>query len=33
MAKAVIFAMVCSFILSRTLVPTMANWLLRAHVP
>jgi multidrug efflux pump subunit AcrB len=31
--KAVIFAMVCSFILSRTLVPTMANWLLRAHKP
>jgi multidrug efflux pump subunit AcrB len=30
MAKAVIFAMVCSFILSRTLVPTMANYLLRA---
>jgi multidrug efflux pump subunit AcrB len=29
MAKAVIFALVCSFILSRTLVPTMANWLLR----
>jgi multidrug efflux pump subunit AcrB len=26
----VIFALVCSFILSRTLVPTMANWLLRA---
>jgi CzcA family heavy metal efflux pump len=33
MALAVIFAMVCSFILSRTLVPTMANYLLRAHVP
>jgi CzcA family heavy metal efflux pump len=32
MALSVIFAMVCSFILSRTLVPTMANWLLRAHV-
>lgn len=32
MAEAVIFAMVCSFILSRTLVPTMANFLLRAHV-
>ncbi len=31
MAKAVIFALVCSFVLSRTLVPTMANWLLRAH--
>ncbi len=33
MAKAVVFALVCSFILSRTLVPTMANWLLRAHNP
>jgi CzcA family heavy metal efflux pump len=33
MAKAVIFALVSSFILSRTLVPTMANWLLRAHDP
>jgi CzcA family heavy metal efflux pump len=33
MAKAVVFALVCSFILSRTLVPTMANWLLRAHSP
>ena len=31
MAEAVIFAMVCSFILSRTLVPTMANYLLKAH--
>jgi CzcA family heavy metal efflux pump len=31
MAEAVIFAMVCSFILSRTLVPTMANYLLRPH--
>ncbi|WP_090313685.1 efflux RND transporter permease subunit [Duganella sp. CF517] len=31
MAEAVIFAMVCSFILSRTLVPTMANYLLTAH--
>jgi CzcA family heavy metal efflux pump len=31
MALAVIFAMVCSFILSRTLVPTMANHLLRVH--
>ncbi|MCS0657289.1 efflux RND transporter permease subunit [Massilia terrae] len=31
MAEAVIFALVCSFILSRTLVPTMANHLLRAH--
>src|SRR3981189_2953653 len=31
MAEAVIAAMVCSFILSRTLVPTMANYLLRKH--
>jgi multidrug efflux pump subunit AcrB len=31
MAEAVISAMVCSFILSRTLVPTMANYLLRRH--
>lgn len=31
MAEAVIFAMVCSFILSRTLVPTMANYLLRSR--
>lgn len=31
MAKAVVFAMIASFILSRTLVPTMANWLLREH--
>ncbi len=33
MAEAVIFAMICSFILSRTLVPTMANSLLRPHAP
>ncbi|HWU01856.1 MAG TPA: efflux RND transporter permease subunit [Novosphingobium sp.] len=32
MAKAVVFAMIASFILSRTLVPTMGNFLLRAHV-
>ncbi|MBN9087488.1 MAG: efflux RND transporter permease subunit [Reyranella sp.] len=32
MAEAVMFAMVCSFILSRTLVPTMANFLLKPHV-
>lgn len=32
MAMAVIFAMVSSFILSRTLVPTMAKYLLKAHV-
>jgi multidrug efflux pump subunit AcrB len=31
MAEAVVFAMVCSFVLSRTLVPTMANYLLRPH--
>src|SRR6185295_15841998 len=31
MAMAVIFAMVSSFILSRTLVPTMANYLLKPH--
>jgi multidrug efflux pump subunit AcrB len=31
MAEAVMFAMVCSFILSRTLVPTMANYLLKKH--
>lgn len=31
MAEAVMFAMVTSFILSRTLVPTMANYLLKAH--
>ncbi|QDH16493.1 efflux RND transporter permease subunit [Swingsia samuiensis] len=32
MAEAIIFAMIASFILSRTLVPTMANWLLAAQV-
>ena len=31
MAEAVIFAMIASFVLSRTLVPTMANFLLKAH--
>ncbi|PLZ02940.1 RND transporter [Burkholderia sp. WAC0059] len=31
MAEAVIFAMISSFILSRTLVPTMAKYLLRQH--
>ncbi|MFT3904827.1 MAG: efflux RND transporter permease subunit [Steroidobacteraceae bacterium] len=31
MAEAVMFAMICSFILSRTLVPTMANYLLHPH--
>jgi multidrug efflux pump subunit AcrB len=33
MAEAVMSAMACSFILSRTLVPTMANYLLRTHAP
>jgi multidrug efflux pump subunit AcrB len=32
MAEAIIFAMIASFILSRTLVPTMAAFLLRAQV-
>ncbi|HEY2022868.1 efflux RND transporter permease subunit [Paraburkholderia sp.] len=32
MAEAVIFAMIASFILSRTLVPTMAKYLLKQHV-
>jgi CzcA family heavy metal efflux pump len=32
MAEAVIFAMICSFILSRTLVPTMAKYLLKPHI-
>jgi multidrug efflux pump subunit AcrB len=32
MAESVMFAMVFSFLLSRTLVPTMAKYLLRAHV-
>ena len=31
MAMAVVFAMIASFILSRTLVPTMAKYLLRDH--
>jgi multidrug efflux pump subunit AcrB len=31
MAKAVVFAMIASFVLSRTLVPTMGNYLLRQH--
>jgi len=31
MAEAVMAAMACSFLLSRTLVPTMANYLLRPH--
>jgi len=33
MALAVIFAMTFSFLLSRTLVPTMAKYLLRPHAP
>jgi multidrug efflux pump subunit AcrB len=32
LAEAVIFSMVASFILSRTLVPTLAKYLLRAHI-
>src|SRR3954447_20881474 len=32
MAEAVMFAMIWSFILSRTLVPTMAKYLLQQHV-
>jgi multidrug efflux pump subunit AcrB len=31
LAEAVIFSMIASFILSRTLVPTMANYLLKPH--
>ena len=31
LAEAVMFAMIASFILSRTLVPTLANYLLRSH--
>src|SRR5471032_420583 len=31
MAEAVVFAMIASFLLSRTLVPTMANYLLKPH--
>jgi multidrug efflux pump subunit AcrB len=33
MAEAVVFAMVSSFFLSRTLVPTMAKYLLKPHAP
>jgi multidrug efflux pump subunit AcrB len=33
MAEAVMFAMTASFILSRTLVPTMAKYLLKPHAP
>jgi multidrug efflux pump subunit AcrB len=32
MAESVMFAMVFSFLLSRTLVPTMAKYLLKAHI-
>ncbi len=32
MARAVVFAMIASFVLSRTLVPTMAMYLLKPHV-
>src|SRR5205085_7736878 len=32
MAEAVMFAMIWSFVLSRTLVPTMAKYLLQPHV-
>jgi len=33
MAEAVIFAMLASYVLSRTLIPTMAKYILRAHEP
>ena len=33
MAKAVVFALIGSYLLSRTLVPTMANYLLGGHAP
>jgi multidrug efflux pump subunit AcrB len=33
MAEAVVFAMLASYLLSRTLVPTMAMYLLKAHEP
>jgi multidrug efflux pump subunit AcrB len=33
MAEAVVFAMLASYVLSRTLVPTMAKYLLSAHPP
>jgi len=33
MALAVMYAMICSFLLSRTLVPTMAKYLLKPHAP
>ncbi len=33
MAEAVVFAMLASYFLSRTLIPTMAKYLLKAHEP
>jgi CzcA family heavy metal efflux pump len=33
LAEAVVFAMLASYVLSRTLVPTLAKYLLRQHVP
>ena len=33
LAESVMLAMVFSFLLSRTLVPTMAKYLLKPHVP
>ncbi|QSA96438.1 efflux RND transporter permease subunit [Methylococcus sp. EFPC2] len=33
MAEAVMLAMACSFVLSRTLVPTLAKYLLKPHTP
>jgi multidrug efflux pump subunit AcrB len=33
LAEAVLFALVASYLLSRTLVPTLANYLLRPHAP
>jgi CzcA family heavy metal efflux pump len=33
LAEAVVFAMLASYVLSRTLVPTMALYLLKAHAP
>src|SRR5258708_11822376 len=32
LAEAVVFAMLASYLLSRTLIPTMARYLLKAHV-
>src|SRR3982074_91110 len=33
LAEAVVFALIASYVLSRTLVPTLANYLLRKHEP